>query len=233
MTILTPGYGKLRVMAKSARKMTSRKAGHIELFAHTQLFMARGRTFDLITQAELIDPHLQLREDMLRGGLAHYVGELVDQFAQEEHEDAALFDAACEAMRLLCSVRDPLLAARYVELRLLQLSGYRPQLQRCVVTGEVLEVDVLDSEVQTTPFSPTAGGVLTRPAAAYARDVVMLSHSGLLLLRALQTQPYAALDELSIPRDVHMEIERAMQLYVSFVTERRMRVPGVLKRVGE
>jgi DNA repair protein RecO (recombination protein O) len=233
VTVLTPGYGKLRVMAKGARKITSRKAGHIELFAHTQLFLARGRTFDLITQAELIDPHIELREDLQRGSLAHYLVELVDRLAQEEHEDAPLFDAACEALQLLCRVRDPRLAVRWSELQMLQRSGYRPQWFRCAISGAALEVDAADAAASTAPFSSIAGGMLSRPAAAAAHDLVWLSRSALQLLRALQTQPYAVLDALEAPADVYAEIERVMGAYVSYITERRMRVPGVMKRMGE
>lgn len=233
ITILTPGRGKLRVTAKGARKLTSRKAGHIELFAHTQLFLARGRTFDVVTQAELIDSHMALREDLQRGGAAHVLFELVDRLAQEDHEDVELFDAACETVRLLCRARDPRLALRCGELRLLQVSGYRPQLFRCAVSGGALTIDEPGSSDARTMFSPTAGGVLCASAAMHARDGAALSHSALLLLRALQTQPYAVLDELDAPDDVHAELERALGAYASFVTERRLRTPGVVRDWGE
>lgn len=42
LTLLTPERGKLRVLAKGARKITSRKAGHIELFTQTQVLLARA-----------------------------------------------------------------------------------------------------------------------------------------------------------------------------------------------
>jgi DNA repair protein RecO (recombination protein O) len=233
VTILTPAYGRLVVTAKGVRKMTSRKAGHIELFTHTQLFLARGRTFDIVTQAELIDSHMALREDLQRGGAAHVLIELVDRLAQEDHEDAELFDAACESVQLLCRARDARLALRCGELRLLQVSGYRPQLFRCAAGGAALPVDQSDASGARTVFSPSAGGVLSEAAALQARDGVSLSRSALLLLRALQTQPYDALDALDVPEDVHAELERALGAYVSFVTERRLRTPGVVRGWGD
>src|SRR5262245_28381592 len=96
VTLLTPEVGKLRVLAKGARKITSRKAGHIELFTRTQLLLAKGRSFDLITQAELIEPHRALREDVSRGAMAHYLCELAEQFAPEDSESAALYDLLAE-----------------------------------------------------------------------------------------------------------------------------------------
>ena len=60
----SPGY-----FAKGARKIRSRKAGHLEPFTCVNLLMARGRSFFIVTQAETIDAFLKLREDLLRGGL--------------------------------------------------------------------------------------------------------------------------------------------------------------------
>src|SRR5437016_3885105 len=83
LTIMTPELGKLRVIAKGVRKVTSRKAGHVELFTRVKLLMARARTFDIVSQAETIEPYRPLREDLLRGSYAHYLSELIDVFAQE------------------------------------------------------------------------------------------------------------------------------------------------------
>ncbi len=226
ITILTPLRGKMRVLAKGARKTTSRKAGHIELFARTQLLLAHGRTFDLITQAELIDPHLPLREDMLRGSLAHYLCELADQFAQEDHEDRALYDLLSDGLLWLSTAADPALSARYFELRVLMLSGYSPQLFRCAISG-----DDLEPGDGTVLFSPMDGGVVSRAARAAARGPLSISRSVLMLLRAMQTQDHAAISALEVTREVHAEAERVLQSYLSFVTERRSRAMAFVRQV--
>ena len=92
LTLMTPTLGKLRVIAKGVRKITSRKAGHVELFTRARLLLAHGRTFDIVSQAETVDAYRPLREDLLRGSYAHYLSELIDAFAQEGSEDQALYD---------------------------------------------------------------------------------------------------------------------------------------------
>ncbi len=64
LTLYTPGTGKLRAIAKGARRTTSRLSGHIELFTHTELLLAAGRNLDIITQSQLIHSHERLREDL-------------------------------------------------------------------------------------------------------------------------------------------------------------------------
>src|SRR5258707_167240 len=43
LTLFTPSYGKVRAIAKGARRTTSRLAGHLEPFTRTQLLLAPGR----------------------------------------------------------------------------------------------------------------------------------------------------------------------------------------------
>ena len=54
LTILTPARGKMKVMAKGVRKLTSRKTGHVELFTRVQFVLAQGHTFDVASQADTI-----------------------------------------------------------------------------------------------------------------------------------------------------------------------------------
>ena len=44
LTLYTPVWGKLRVVAKGVRKPASRKAGHVELFMHSSLLIAKFET---------------------------------------------------------------------------------------------------------------------------------------------------------------------------------------------
>src|SRR5436309_11311354 len=71
LTLMTP-QGKRRVIAKGARKTTSRLAGHIELFTHTMLLLAIGRTFDVLTQSTILHSFDTLRGDLERISAAYY-----------------------------------------------------------------------------------------------------------------------------------------------------------------
>ena len=227
VTLLTPDHGKLRALAKSARRLTSRKAGHIELFARARLLLARGRTFELITQAELIEPHRALREDVLRSATAHYLCDLADWFAPQGSEAADLYNLLVEGLGLLCRTEDLRLAARYFELRLLTLEGYRPELFRCARTGRPLE-----PEAEHIAFSPAEGGVLCAETAAQARDVIWLRRQELALMRLLQSQPFEALAGVSVSSDLHEGIERATQGYLSAILERRPRTASLVRQLA-
>src|SRR5215471_12267089 len=91
LTLFTP-HGKRRVVAKSARKTTSRLAGHIELFTHTSLLLAVGRNLDIVTQSVIIHSFDTLRRDLRRISAAYYVAELIDRLTEEDDENRPAFD---------------------------------------------------------------------------------------------------------------------------------------------
>jgi DNA repair protein RecO (recombination protein O) len=80
LTLYTRQMGKARAIAKGARKMASRKAGHIEPFTHVKLQLAKGRDVLIVTQAETVDAYLSLRDDLVLTSHASYMLELLDRF---------------------------------------------------------------------------------------------------------------------------------------------------------
>ena len=87
LTLFTRELGKVRAVAKGARKVRSRKAGHLEPFTRVNLQLARGRSMFIVTQAETMDAHLPLRDDLTAIGYTSYVLELIDRFTYEEDEN--------------------------------------------------------------------------------------------------------------------------------------------------
>ena len=66
LVLLTRERGKIPVVAKGVRRMSSRMAGHLELFTQSELMLAKGANLDVVTQAETRNPFRAVRED-LRG----------------------------------------------------------------------------------------------------------------------------------------------------------------------
>ena len=126
LTVFTRDRGKVTLLAKGVRRQASRKAGHIEPFTQVDLLVAKGKSLDLVTQAETVAAHRALREDLWRSTWASYVAELADVFTLDHDPQALLFDLLAETLDRLNGDADPALCARYYELHLLGLVGYQP-----------------------------------------------------------------------------------------------------------
>lgn len=216
LTLYSRDMGKVRAIAKGARKPQSRKTGHVELFMRTQFLLARGQELDIITQAELVEPYRPLRDDLVRATYASYVVELLDAFTPEEESNRALYELLTNALGWLSHSDNYLLIARYYELRLLALVGFQPQLFQCVGCG----ASVTD---QDQFFSAELGGVLCPDCAESDRRARPISAAALKVLRFLQTRRWETVQAVQLRRSLHRELEEILHAYLTYHLERRLR----------
>lgn len=224
LTLYTRAQGKMQAVAKGARKPTSRKAGHVELFSRTQLLVARARSIDIITQAETLDSYRALRENLEASTLAHYFAELLDRFTGEAEPDEALFDLLSLAFTWLCETEDLRLVARYFELRLLDLAGFGPELHVCPGCRKSLEPIVSN-------FSPAEGGVLCPACGNKRRDAPALSLRAFKVLRYGQTRDWNRFRRLRLTASLHAELEKTLYHYLVFVLERNLKAVEFLRQL--
>lgn len=228
LTVLTPGHGRRDVIAKGARKPISQRTGHVELYTLAEMQIGVGRDLDIATQATLINPWLPLRENLQRGAYAGYAAELLIRFTGDAgDEPAALFELLQMTFEALSNDADPRLAIRYYEIRLLEIVGFRPQLQNCVITREPIEP-------QDQYFSYEGGGAVC-PAAARGGGgaLVPLSLDALKVLRYIQRTPYDEVKILKVGASLHAELERVIQGYIVYLLERRLESVDFIRRVRE
>lgn len=223
LTIYTPGYGKLRVVAKGVRRPRSRKAGHLELFSRGDLLLARGHDLDVVTQAEAVDLFPGLRDDLVRLGHAAYAVEVLDCFAVTE-ENRPLYRLLVETLGRLSEGADPAVVVRHYELRLLEQVGYRPELFRCVGCGREIRPE-------NQSWSAREGGVLCPQCGPGRRDARPISLGGLKVLRYYQRNSFDQVAEISVSRAVQAELETLMEGYLTHVLERRLKTPDFIQRV--
>lgn len=225
LTIVTPAHGKIDVIAKGARKPTSTKTGHVELFTCADMLIHRGRELGIAVQAEMVTPNLALREDLQRGAYASYVAELLDRFIGPEDRDAgALFTLLNETFERLCADDDPRLTVRYYEIRLLDLAGFRPELNECVFSREPIQQE-------DQYFSFVEGGVVRPEYAAHSVSLVSLPMVTLKLMRHMQRSPYPHVKSLKLSQALHNDVERIMLGYITFLLEQKLQSVDFIRRI--
>jgi DNA repair protein RecO (recombination protein O) len=224
MTVFSKDRGKLRVIAKGVRRPRSRKAGHLEPFTRVQLMLARGRELDIITQADAVDLYPQICGDLMRLGQAAYVVELLDACTIDRDDNSALYRLLVNTLERLAVDVDPEVVLRYYELRLLELSGYRPELFHCLGCGE--EVRPEDQF-----FSPQEGGVICKRCGQDRMGIQSLSLNALKVLRYYQRNTFAYVSSVQIREKTQAELRDLMEKYLRYVLERKLNSPDFLRRV--
>ncbi|MCC6148095.1 MAG: DNA repair protein RecO [Anaerolineaceae bacterium] len=222
LVIFTREAGKLRVVAKGARKLKSRKAGHLEPFTCVTLMLARGRDFWIVTQADTVDAFLPLKDDLIRIGYAAYVVELLDRFTYEEGETPGLYRLLKDTLYRLMQEEDLPPVLRYYELRFLDLVGFRPDLVQCVGCGQKIEaVDQF--------FSMLEGGVLCPQCGLKAPHARPVSMPALKYLRHYQRSTYSEARNAGLPKDVRSEVEGLLHYYLTYLLEYGLKTPAFIR----
>ncbi len=216
LTLFTAERGKLRAVAKGARKPSSRKTGHVELFNHVSLLIAVGRELDIITQADTLEPFQSLRRDLDRLSYAYYFAELVDRFTEEGEENRVVYELILNGLRWLEQTGHLERSARYFELQLLDALGYRPELYYCINCRAQVEPE-------ENFFTPEGGGVLHPKCRDAYRDPRALSLNALKVLRFLQGRTYSDVDSLRLTMGVENEVEELLHYNLSHLLEKSLK----------
>ena len=158
ITLLTRQHGRVRAVAKGVRKTTSRWGSRLEPFTHVDLQLAVGRSLDIVTQAETIEPfavgarqrlravHRRHRDARDRRPAGHRGGAAGGPAVPAARRRPARDDGGDpDTRRGANQVLDSYL------LRSLAVAGYAPSFSHCARCGD---------EGPHKSFSPSAGGAL-------------------------------------------------------------------------
>jgi DNA repair protein RecO (recombination protein O) len=135
VTFCTPDHGKLRGIAKGARRSRRRFVNTLEPFCCSRILFSRRNpdSLALIEEAEAIDHFPAIRADLERTLAASYLIDLTDHFLPEDKKSPEVFHLLQAFLRLFEAEASPSEALlRFFELRLLKLVGYDPRLDRCL-----------------------------------------------------------------------------------------------------
>ncbi|HEX3265472.1 MAG TPA: DNA repair protein RecO [Candidatus Limnocylindrales bacterium] len=225
LTLITPGGGKIKAIAKGIRKPTSRIGGSVEPFAELRLALAHGRTFDVITQVEVLHPWLRMRDDLVSFGTASYVAELANGTLEERHGADTVYLLLKRAYEILDAGMAPGRVARWFEVHLADELGVRPEVDRCVECGRLLEAD------ERYRWMPPLGGVLCERCPGPPFERAELSLEGLKLLKAYLRLDVEALAALRVRPETEREVEIAMREFLAYSLDRRPRSLAFLDEV--
>ena len=225
LTMITPELGKIRIIAKGVRRPTSRLGGSLEPFAELNVGLARGRTFDVVTEVRVGHAWLRLRDSLESAATAWYIAELADRSLEERHEAEPLYALLRRAYELLDAGMAPGRVARWYEMHLADELGQRPEVDRCVECDRMLEA------TGTFRWVPPLGGVLCDRCPGPPVDRAGLSLDALKLLKAYQRLDIEAIATLRLTESTEREVEGAMRDFMRVSLERDARSLAFLDEV--
>lgn len=221
-TVFSPSLGKFDGVARGVRKARSHMRGHLEPLTRSNVMLARGRSLDVFTQAETIDPFRTLHEDLDRSALAIYCCELIDRFASENIEQADVYWLLVDTLAALDGGA-AMQVVRYFEQHLLALSGYELQLDACAICrGRLPEEDTL--------FSAEAGGLVCAACRGRAGSGRIIPVRAIKVLRFATSASMEQFAGLRLEGELAHQVEQALADVIRLVLDRD---PASARYVGQ
>lgn len=223
VTFYTREHGKLAAAAKGARRPGSRFAGRLEPFTQVRLLLGRGRTLDVVSQVEVIEPFAAVRADLERLGAGSFVAEVIDRATPDRDPQPALYRVLRQALEMIAG-GDAQLAAMWFVAQALALAGYAPVVDRCTVCGRPLR--------GSGSFSWALGGSLCAADRGRDPEAVPASAVALAAIGFLRETTPQALGRLSFDRRQRAEVASLLRRYAEYRLEVKLRTPSVIERLG-
>jgi len=178
----TREFGRVRGVAKGAKRSLRRFIGSLEFLAYVDLRFFEKKTADLVRveTATLRGQFAGIRADLEKLSEASVLVEII-AFATGEHEPhRPLFDALVRGLSLIDGLEGWEKAgpgvSRLLETRLLSLLGFEPELAACVACRKPI------ADIPRPAFSIARGGVLCTGCGAGERELLPVGRDTLGLL---------------------------------------------------
>lgn len=218
VTCYTLQIGKVRAVARGARRMKSRFGAALEPFTscHLNLFEKPGDSLYRVSQVDLVEPFSCFRENLQRMTAAARMVNVVAAVTPDGDPESHVFETLEQGLRSLTVSEDPVFTALLFQIRLLGLTGFRPQTDHCAACGKT-------TLIGQPQFSPTSGGLVCGSCAArQAARCTTLSRGSLAFLQQALRLPPRLVLRLKAAGQVRAEVEEAIEGYLTVVAGRRL-----------
>jgi DNA repair protein RecO (recombination protein O) len=206
VTFLTRAAGKVRAVAKGARRSRRRFGSALEPLSLVRLryFEREGADLARIETTDLLESFYDLQEEPERAAVLACMAEVADAFSREQQEDEPYFRLLRAVLRGVRGGLGLAWAARYFEIWTLRLHGVLPPLFSCARCGRDLArsgglYDRREGLVLCRSCaSPTPARAVTLPPAAVAAAAAILKSAPVDLAgRPSQARALAPLQDLA------------------------------------
>jgi len=216
ITLFTDKKGKIQAVAHGARKAKSRFISSTQPFSYCEYVLYKGKNLYTINQSEVKESFQELLNDLYSLTYGSYFMELVDVLTQEEESNIELFRLLLKALYLLNEKQfDKELIVRAFEIKSMAISGYLPNLNKCVVC-----YGAVSSEIR---FSSKLGGVICGKCVQEDRYSTKTDPSTINTMRYLVKMDIERIHTLKVSAIVKNEMKKILKNYIKYYLEREFK----------
>jgi DNA repair protein RecO (recombination protein O) len=133
VTFFTKDFGKIKGIAKGARRSKKRFQNALDLFSHLRLIFFDREGMGLVRAegCDIINSFPNIREDLRKIFYGNYFLELANEMAGEREANLEAFNLLLSFLSILDETEAKEEGLRVFEIRMLSLFGYQPNMRSC------------------------------------------------------------------------------------------------------
>lgn len=222
LVALTKEFGKLPLMARNAKKPTGSLRAVSQTFTQSNIVFSKGKGgMGILSQGEVVNAFGGIKESLEKIAYASYIAEMIDYAIPDGRRYDSVYQLVISCFLLMEALDDCEIIARYFEMQLMNILGYRPYLQDCPVCGRTLQGGQF-------VWVPSRGGIMCSSCAGpYEGNPI--SAGTIMTMNKLIEGDLRQLMKLKITGTVKEELERAIFNYCDYYIERAPRARAALQ----
>lgn len=220
LTVLTKNLGKISVIARGVRKITSRRAGNIELLNIVKIGLFKGKGYTL-TEAESIQTFPRIKSNLAISTAAFHILELANRFLPENQPNSRVYDLIVETLKKL--EKNPRkLILRAFEVKFLSLLGF---------TNFQLDNPGLSSRFQPACRQGRPGDVNRTESVSTKLHPRGVPENIRKILARLENASFDEIEEMELQKDEAVALERILRYYLESVLEGKLKSVNIMNQL--
>lgn len=217
-TIYTKDFGKLKILGRAIRKISSKLRSGMETFYLSEVEFIQGKTYKTLTDAILIEKFQNLRKDSERLSIAYQISEALDSLIGGQEPEERIWELLKETFQKLNTLniehRTSNLIYHYFLWNLLSILGYKPELYHCLSCQKKLEPKILY-------FNQKEGGIICQDCFKKTKFGKVIQSDIIKILRIILEKDWKTLSKLKIENEYLKSLETVSKHYSDFILERK------------
>lgn len=218
----TREHGKIRFIIYGGRYPKNVAGRLMQPFAQLSVEVIAGQRIDKLKSCELLA--MPQAFDFKQMAYAAVVTELTAIFTEDHQPQPEVYELLTETMQLL-KERNPRIVVLSFALKLLDLTGFAPQVDACVVCGKAL------AEIEDAWFGPLQGGIICNDCHNEAGEE-KFSVGTRNLLAHLKSLDFQNPQPFSVKGGELMELEALLYKFILFQTDKPLNSINFLSQMG-
>lgn len=225
LTLFTRDFGKISGVMKGARGPKAAMGANPQLFSLNDIVFYDKKRGNLnsISLCELKDYFSAIRGDLERTVYADYLLELVDTVMMEGDVNSDVYELLLNSLKLLAGQVSAKRAVRIFEIKLMEVSGFMPDLGMCVNCESPIQ--------EYSKFSLHSGGPLCGSCGSKSPSRLRLSKGTVNFIERVRKSPLDMVSRIKVSQDVGRELEVFMRRFVDHHIQRDLKTLKFLKKV--